>query len=119
MTAKKKLGRYKILGELGRGAMGVVYKAEDPALDRIVALKHGVGHRDIKPSNIMLLPHEQVKIMDFGIARMRTSDHKTSTGLVLGTPKYMSPEQVTGAAIDHRSDIFSLGVVLYEMLTRS
>ena len=208
MTAKKKLGRYKILGELGRGAMGVVYKAEDPALDRIVALKtiilsegdaagrkdyhkrffqeakasarlthpqiitvydfgeeddlaymameflkgtelrtrmakgaigvaeavhiaeqvaeglgyaheHGVVHRDIKPSNIMLLPHEQVKIMDFGIARMRASDHKTSTGMVLGTPKYMSPEQVAGAAVDHRSDIFSLGVVLYEMLTRS
>jgi serine/threonine-protein kinase len=208
MAAKKKLGRYKILGELGRGAMGVVYKAEDPALDRIVALKtiilsegdaagrkdyharffqeakasarlthpqiitvydfgeegdlaylameflkgtelrtrmtkgeisvpeavhiaeqvaeglgyaheHGVVHRDIKPSNIMLLPHEQVKIMDFGIARMRASDHKTSTGLVLGTPKYMSPEQVAGAAVDHRSDIFSLGVVLYEMLTRS
>ncbi len=208
MAAKKKLGRYKILGELGRGAMGVVYKAEDPALDRIVALKtiilsehdsagrkdyhtrffleakasarlthpqiitvydfgeeddlaymameflkgtelrthmgkgaigvpeavhiaeqvaeglgyaheHGVVHRDIKPSNIMLLAHEQVKIMDFGIARMRASDHKTSTGMVLGTPKYMSPEQVTGIAVDHRSDIFSLGVVLYEMLTRA
>ncbi|HTQ73240.1 MAG TPA: serine/threonine-protein kinase [Burkholderiales bacterium] len=202
-----KLGRYKILSELGRGAMGVVYKGEDPALDRTVALKtvilsadaegkteyqkrffleakaagrlshpqiitvydfgqegdtaymameflkgkelrtrmkegsisvpeavhiaeqvaeglgyaheHGVVHRDIKPSNIMLLPHEQVKIMDFGIARMRASDHKTSTGLVLGTPKYMSPEQVSGSPVDHRSDIFSLGVVLYEMLTQS
>ena len=202
-----KLGRYKITGELGRGAMGVVYKGEDPALDRTVALKtvilsadaegkdeykkrffleakaagrlshpqvitvydfgqegdtaymameflkgkelrtrmkegsisvpeavhiaeqvaeglgyaheHGVVHRDIKPSNIMLLPHEQVKIMDFGIARMRASDHKTSTGLVLGTPKYMSPEQVSGSPVDHRSDIFSLGVVLYEMLTQS
>jgi len=208
--AKKKLpqfGRYKILEELGRGAMGVVYKAEDPALDRIVALKtiilsddaeghseyqkrflleakaagrlnhpqiitvydfgqegelaymameflkgselrermkegpisvaeavhiaelvaeglgyaheRGVVHRDIKPSNIMLMPHDQVKIMDFGIARMRASDHKTSTGLVLGTPKYMSPEQVLGSPVDHRSDIFSLGVVLYEMLTRT
>ena len=202
-----KLGRYKILSELGRGAMGVVYKGEDPALDRIVALKtvilsedaagkaeyqkrffleakaagrlshpqiitvydfgqegdlaymameflkgtelrtrmaegaisvpeavhiaeqvaeglgyaheHGVVHRDIKPSNIMMLAHEQVKIMDFGIARMRASDHKTSTGLVLGTPKYMSPEQVSGSPVDHRSDIFSLGVVLYEMLTHS
>jgi serine/threonine-protein kinase len=211
-VAKKKiqltqLGRYKITGELGRGAMGVVYKGEDPALDRTVALKtvmlsddaagkteyqkrffleakaagrlshpqiitvydfgqegdvaymameflkgkelrtrmqegsisvpeavhiaqqvaeglgyaheHGVVHRDIKPSNIMLLPNEQVKIMDFGIARMRASDHKTSTGLVLGTPKYMSPEQVSGSPVDHRSDIFSVGVVLYEMLTQS
>ena len=209
MTKKRpaRLGRYKITSELGRGAMGVVYKGEDPALDRTVALKtiilsddaagrseyharffqeakaagrlnhpqiitvydfgeegeiaymameflkgtelrtrmkegtislpeavhiaeqvaeglgyaheHGVVHRDIKPSNIMLLPHDQVKIMDFGIARMRASDHKTSTGLVLGTPKYMSPEQVAGAPVDHRSDIFSLGVVLYEMLTHT
>ena len=208
--AKKKpaqLGRYKITGELGRGAMGVVYKGQDPSLDRTVALKtiilsdeaasrseyktrffleakaagrlshpqiitvydfgqegeiaymameflngtelrtrmkdgtisvpeavhiaeqvaeglgyaheHGVVHRDIKPSNIMLLAHDQVKIMDFGIARMRASDHKTSTGLVLGTPKYMSPEQVAGSPVDHRSDIFSLGVVLYEMLTHT
>jgi len=202
-----KLGRYKIISELGRGAMGVVYKGEDPALDRTVALKtvilsadaegkleyqkrffleakaagrlshpqiitvydfgqegdtaymameflkgtelrtrmnesaisvaeavhiaeqiaeglgyaheHGVVHRDIKPSNIMMLPHEQVKIMDFGIARMRSSDHKTSTGILLGTPKYMSPEQVSGSPVDHRSDIFSLGVILYEMLTHT
>lgn len=211
MTKKKpqltQLGRYKITGELGRGAMGVVYKGEDPSLDRTVALKtvilsddaagkdeykkrffleakaagrlshpqvitvydfgqegdiaymameflkgkelrtrmkegsisvpeavhiaeqvaeglayaheHGVVHRDVKPSNIMLLPHDKVKIMDFGIARMRASDHKTSTGLVLGTPKYMSPEQVSGSPVDHRSDIFSLGVVLYEMLTHT
>src|SRR6266851_3606422 len=206
--AKKKLtkiGRYKILGELGRGAMGIVYEAEDPALDRTVALKtiilsdevegrkefhkrffleakaagklthphiitvydfgeegdlaymamellkgielrakmlkgsiptveavdiaqqiadglgfaheRGVVHRDIKPSNIMLLARGQVKIMDFGIARMRVGDVKTSTGIVLGTPKYMSPEQVEGSVVDQRSDIFSLGVVLYEMLT--
>ena len=208
--AKKKLtrlGRYKIRGELGRGAMGIVYEAEDPALDRIVALKtilladdaegrkeyhqrffqeakaagklthpniitvydfgeegdlaytamellkgvelrarmlkseisvveavdiarqvadglgyaheHGVVHRDIKPSNIMILPRGRVKIMDFGIARVRVSDHKTSTGVVLGTPRYMSPEQVAGLPVDHRSDIFSVGIVLYEMLTRA
>ena len=203
--AKKKIGRYKILGELGRGAMGVVYKAEDPNLDRIVALKtiivdedaegreeyhkrfileakaagklthanivttfdcgehdglaylamellegtdlrsrmlkesiapaeaveiarqvaeglayaheRGVVHRDIKPGNIMLSKRGQAKIMDFGLARMRAADHKTSTGMVLGTPRYMSPEQISGLPVDQRSDIFSLGIVLYEMLT--
>src|SRR4051812_3390609 len=206
--AKKKIqqiGRYKIRGELGRGAMGIVYRAEDPALDRVVALKtillaedaegrqeyhkrffqeakaagklthphivttydfgeveglaymamellegtelrtrmregvippaeaidiarqiadglgfaheRGVVHRDIKPGNIMILARGQVKIMDFGIARMRQADFKTSTGMVLGTPKYMSPEQIAGEPVDHRSDIFSLGIVLYEMLT--
>jgi serine/threonine protein kinase len=206
MAAKtpKRIGRYKILGELGRGAMGVVYKAEDPALDRVVALKtislaaadgrkdyekrfmleakaagklthpnivtifdfgeeddlaymamellegtelrarmregtipaaeavdialqvaeglafaheHGIVHRDVKPGNIMLLERGPVKIMDFGIARMRHADHKTSAGMVLGTPRYMSPEQITGQPVDQRSDIFSLGVVLHEMLT--
>jgi serine/threonine-protein kinase len=96
-----------------------VHIAEQVAEGLGYAHEHGVIHRDIKPSNIMLQPHDKVKIMDFGIARMRASDHKTSTGLVLGTPKYMSPEQVTGSPVDHRSDIFSLGVVLYEMLTHS
>ena len=203
----EQIGRYRILDELGRGAMGVVYKAQDPALGRTVALKtmvlaadepdsdefqrrffqegkaagqlthphivtvydfgeegeiaymamelldgkelrarlkegplptadavdiaaqvadglgfaheHGIVHRDVKPGNIMLLARGQAKIMDFGIAHMRASDHKTSTGMVLGTPKYMSPEQVAGTPVDHRSDIFSLGIVLYEMLTRA
>jgi serine/threonine-protein kinase len=201
----KKIGRYKLLGELGRGAMGVVYKAEDPNLDRVVALKtiildkdadgraeyqkrfmleakaagklnhpnivttfdfgevdgvaylamellegtdlrkrvqqgaiaaveaveiacqvaeglayahhRGVVHRDIKPGNIMLPDRGAAKIMDFGLARMRVADHKTSTGIVLGTPRYMSPEQITGQPVDQRSDIFSLGIVLWEMLT--
>jgi serine/threonine-protein kinase len=202
-----RLGRYEIAGELGRGAMGVVYKAHDPVLDRTVALKtialaeneagrseyqkrffqeakaaarlnhprlitiydfgeegdlawmamemlagtelreriaqapipvrealkiaeqvadglgfaheHGVVHRDIKPGNIMLMPRAQVKIMDFGVARVRVSSVKTQTGTRLGTPKYMSPEQAMGRPADHRSDVFSLGIVLYEMLTRA
>jgi serine/threonine-protein kinase len=200
------LGRYEIVGELGQGAMGVVYKATDPLIDRIVAIKtitlslaqeerdeyearfyqeakaagrlshpnivtiydvgrsgdiayiameflqgrelrdilnddkllpvdqaidivaqvamglayaheHGIIHRDIKPSNIMVGRDGHVKITDFGIARMASSAVRTQTGMVLGSPKYMSPEQVMGKLADQRSDIFSLGVMLYEMLT--
>jgi serine/threonine-protein kinase len=200
------LGRYELLDELGQGAMGVVYKARDPMLDRIVAIKtvnltlpkdelaeyearfyqeakaagglshrnivviHDIGrservaymameflegqelrrmlqshvtitlaqaleiaaqvadglqyahdrqiiHRDIKPANIMVLADGCIKITDFGIARMRNNEVKTMTGMILGSPKYMSPEQVSGKRADSRSDIFSLGVVLYEMLT--
>ena len=200
------LGRYEIISELGQGAMGFVYKARDPLIDRIVAVKtinlglaleekeeyearfyqearaagrlnhpnivtiHDVGkcgdiayiameflqggelrdllrvnkilpvsqvvdivaqvasglayaheheiiHRDIKPSNIMLIREGRVKITDFGIARMASSLVRTQTGMVMGSPKYMSPEQVMCKEIDPRSDIFSLGVMLYEMLT--
>ena len=77
----------------------------------------GVVHRDIKPANIMVVADGPVKITDFGIARMRASADLTQTGVMLGSPKYMSPEQVIGKRADHRSDIFSLGVILYEMLT--
>jgi serine/threonine protein kinase len=205
-SSVRTLGRYEVLSELGQGAMGVVYKARDPMLDRIVAIKtinltlpkdelaeyearfyqeakaagslshrnivtiYDIGrservaymameflegqelrrmlqahapigiahaldiaaqvaeglqfahdrqiiHRDVKPANIMVLNGGIVKITDFGIARMRTTEVKTMTGMILGSPKYMSPEQVSGKRADTRSDIFSLGVVLYEMLT--
>jgi serine/threonine-protein kinase len=199
----KQLGRYRILAELGRGAMGVVYQAVDPLLNRTVAIKtiilmddpgaraeyearffqeakaagglnhpnlitihdvgregdiaymamellegtelremmirgrlplpfglevvaqvadglayahgRGVVHRDIKPGNIMIMRDRRAKIMDFGIARVRASDIKTQTGAILGSPKYMSPEQVASQPADYRSDIFSLGVVLHEV----
>ena len=201
----EQLGRYEIIRELGHGAMGVVYKARDPLIDRIVAIKtifldlsttesaafeqrfyreaksagrlnhsnivtiHDVGksntiayiamefldgqslreildsgvvlppekiadivaqvadglafahekgivHRDIKPSNIMVSESGSVKITDFGIALLPTGS-RTMAGNVFGSPKYMSPEQVMGRSVDGRADIFSLGTVLYEMLT--
>jgi len=204
--AKPTLGRYEIVKELGKGAMGTVYLGKDPKINREVAIKtmalsqefegdelkdvkdrffreaetagmlnhpnivtmfdageehdlafiamefldgtdlapytkkgkllpqmatlkivgkvaealhyastQHVVHRDIKPANIMLLKDKTVKVTDFGIARI-TASSKTKTGVVLGTPSYMSPEQLSGKHVDGRSDIFSLGVMLYEML---
>ena len=203
--APEKFGRYQVLKELGRGAMGIVYLAEDTELARKVAIKmisltgsehernahearfrqearaaggvshpsiitiydvgregdvafiamelvegrelreliaggeltpsqavelaaliadglayaheRGVIHRDIKPGNIMVLKDGRVKVMDFGIARLQQTTVKTQTGVLLGSPQYMSPEQVAGAEVDARADVFSLGVVLYEMVT--
>ncbi len=203
---KPTLGRYEVIRELGKGAMGTVYLGKDPKINREVAIKtiryedieesqvdevkerffreaeaagklshpnivtiydvgedydiaymamelldgtdlepyckkenllpipdalkiiasvakaldyahqSGVVHRDIKPANIMILGNGDVKVADFGIARVMESS-KTQTGIILGTPSYMSPEQIAGQKVDGRSDLFSLGVVLFELLS--
>ena len=92
--------------------MEYIVKVAD-ALD--FAHTQGIIHRDVKPANIMLLKDKSIRVTDFGIARI-TASTKTATGTVIGTPAYMSPEQVSGKKVDGRSDIFSLGVVLFELL---
>src|SRR5207253_3622864 len=76
----------------------------------------GIVHRDVKPSNILLLQNDGVKVADFGIARIDASEF-TIVGDLLGTPAYMAPEQLAGAPVDHRTDLFAAGVILFEMLT--
>src|SRR5918998_562347 len=135
--------RYRLIKPLGSGGMADVHLAHDNILDRGVALKvmstryasdeefverfkaealqaahkRGVIHRDIKPHNILITESGDVKVTDFGIARAASSSTMTRTGSILGTAHYISPEQAMGEPVGQRSDLYSLGVVLYEMLT--
>jgi hypothetical protein len=95
-------------------AAGLVYRVAQ-ALE--AAHRQGVIHRDLKPANIMLDERDQPRVVDFGLARREQDGPLTQPGTVLGTPAYMSPEQVEGKPVDPRTDIYSLGVILYELLT--
>ncbi len=106
--ALKRVGRFA-----PKEAVAIVAQVLE-ALDAAHTL--GIVHRDVKPANIMLLPNGQVKVTDFGISRINTSD-LTQDGAVVGTPAYMSPEQCRGEHVDARSDLFSAGTVLYELLS--
>ena len=96
---------------------GSVYIARQVCEGLIEAHKHGIIHRDLKPSNIMIDREGNVRIMDFGIARLLKSKGITGSGIMIGTPEYMSPEQVDGDKVDSRADIYSLGVILYEIVS--
>src|SRR5262249_50210041 len=81
------------------------------------AHSQGVIHRDLKAQNVMVGQSGQIKIIDFGLARSVHMEGMTATGLIMGTPEYMAPEQGSGKPVDERADIYALGVILYEMLT--
>ena len=104
----------------GTGALSID-RAVTLAANVLDALQHahqaGVVHRDLKPANVMVTPSGDVKVMDFGIARVQGSEHLTSSGYMMGTPAYMAPEQVRGDDVDARTDVYAMGVVLYRMVT--
>jgi serine/threonine protein kinase/predicted Zn-dependent protease len=108
-------GMIRMMGQLGAGKAISIAKQVCEGLEE--AHRLGVIHRDLKPSNIMIDKDGNARIMDFGIARSLESKGITGAGVMIGTPEYMSPEQVEGKVVDQRSDIYSLGIILYEMVT--
>ena len=107
-----------LIRQTGQLAVGTTISISKQICDGLTeAHKSGVVHRDLKPSNIMIDKEGDVRIMDFGIARSLAAKGITGAGVMIGTPEYMSPEQVEGKEVDQRSDIYSLGIVLYEMVT--
>lgn len=110
----------KILAKMGQLSAGQTITIAKQVCEGLAeAHRVGVVHRDLKPSNIMIDDDGNVRIMDFGIARSAKTKGVTGSGVMIGTPEYMSPEQAEGKQTDQRSDIYSLGIVLYEMLTGS
>ena len=108
---------YQALKRGGRLAPEIAVEIMQQVLDALAAAHaSGIVHRDVKPANVMIAPGRLVKMMDFGIARFDTSN-LTQPGTVIGTPRYMSPEQILGKTVDARGDLFSSGVVLHEMLS--
>ncbi len=105
----------KMMGPMSSGKAVIIIKQVCKGLRE--AHRRGIAHLDLKPQNIMIDKEGSVRIMDFGIARSLKTEVKPEKGVLIGTPEYMSPEQVLGKDVDHRSDIYSLGVILYEMLT--
>lgn len=106
-----------LIGSSALATLGDKLRIMEQVLDGLAfAHRFDVVHRDLKPANIRVLPNGQVKVMDFGLARLSGSD-MTQAGLVMGTPHYMSPEQVRGDKADARSDVFALGATFYELLT--
>jgi serine/threonine-protein kinase len=90
-----------------------------PILEALIYLhERSIIHRDLKPANIMLLPDGQIKLMDFGLVLLTDDDRTrlTASGTILGTPAYMAPEQISGSTVDHRADLYAIGLIAYEML---